>query len=213
MIFRIKEVIEILVLVLNLGGTFAFALSGAVAGVGPHLDMFGILVLSFVTGCSGGIMRDILVGATPPVALSDLRYLAASLIAGLIVFFREKDMARHRFFVQLFDSAGLALFAVAGAQKAMAFGLNPVFSVLLGVMTGVGGGVIVDVLLARIRTVLRKEIYAIAALSGASVVVLGNEVGLPSVPVSIAGAGLCFGLRSYAVRRGWQLPKAFKSSN
>ena len=199
---------QTLVLTLDLIGTFAFALSGAAAGVKRNLDIFGVLVLSFAAACSGGIIRDVLIGATPPAALSDLRYLAASLVAGLIVFFRESDVARQRKIVILFDAVGLALFAVAGAQKALAFGLSPVFSTLLGVMTGIGGGVVVDVLLTNVPRVLRREIYAVAALLGAGVVVLGHELELPSIPIAIAGAALCFGLRLIAVYRQWQLPTA-----
>ena len=199
---------QTLVLTLDLIGTFAFALSGAAAGVKRNLDIFGVLVLSFAAACSGGIIRDVLIGATPPAALSDLRYLAASLVAGLIVFFRESDVARQRKIVILFDAVGLALFAVAGAQKALASGLSPVFSTLLGVMTGIGGGVVVDVLLTNVPRVLRREIYAVAALLGAGVVVLGHELELPSIPIAIAGAALCFGLRLIAVYREWQLPTA-----
>ena len=204
----IEEAMQTLVLTLDLIGTFAFALSGAAAGVKRNLDIFGVLVLSFAAACSGGIIRDVLIGATPPAALSDLRYLAASLVAGLIVFFRESDVARQRKIVILFDAVGLALFAVAGAQKALASGLSPVFSTLLGVMTGIGGGVVVDVLLTNVPRVLRREIYAVAALLGAGVVVLGHELELPSIPIAIAGAALCFGLRLIAVYREWQLPTA-----
>ena len=203
-----EEAVRTLVLTLDLVGTFAFALSGAAAGVKRHLDIFGVLVLSFLAACSGGILRDVLIGATPPAALSDLRYLGISLLAGIVIFFREADVARYRHIVQLFDSAGLALFAVAGAQKAAAFGLNPVFSALLGMMTAIGGGMVADILLANVPMVLRKEIYAVAALLGATVVALGHALGLPSVPVSALGAALAFGLRLVSIYRGWRLPTA-----
>jgi uncharacterized membrane protein YeiH len=110
--------------------------------------------------------------------------------------------------VLVFDGAGLALFAVSGAQKALVFGLHPVMAALLGMLTGIGGGMARDVLLAEIPTVLRAELYAVAALAGAAVVVVGNRLGLPSVPVAVAGAVLCFGLRLLAVRWGWRLPIA-----
>ena len=108
----------------------------------------------------------------------------------------------------LFDAAGLGFFAVADTQKALAFGLNPVMAALLGMLTGIGGGMTRDVLLAEIPTVLRADLYAVAALAGAAVVVIGAALRLPSTAVTIAGAVLCFGLRFIAIRRGWHLPVA-----
>ena len=110
----------------DLGGTFVFAISGAVAAVNRRLDIFGILVLSFVAGNFGGISRDLLIGAVPPAALTDERYLLVSVLAGLVTFFLYAGVDRLRSPVLLFDAAGLAFFAVAGAQKAIAFGLSPV---------------------------------------------------------------------------------------
>ena len=108
----------------------------------------------------------------------------------------------------LFDTAGLALFAVAGTQKALAFGLHPVMAALLGMLTGIGGGMARDVLLAEIPTVLRADLYALAALAGAAIVVIGAPLQLPPTVVAISGALLCFGLRFIAIRRGWHLPVA-----
>ena len=204
----IEDAVKTLVLTLDLVGTFAFALSGAAAGVRRRLDIFGVFVVSFAAACSGGILRDMLIGSTPPAALSDLRYLGVSLIAGLAVFFREADLVRYRHVVQLFDSAGLALFAVAGAQKALAFGMHPVFAALLGMTTAIGGGIVVDVLLANVPAVLRKDIYALAALLGAAIVVLGSVAGMPYEPMSIAGATSAFALRQLSIRHGWRLPTA-----
>ncbi|MFZ1093685.1 MAG: TRIC cation channel family protein, partial [Xanthobacteraceae bacterium] len=110
--------------------------------------------------------------------------------------------------VLVFDAAGLALFAVSGAQKALAFGLNPVMAALLGMLTGVGGGMMRDLLLAEIPTVLRADLYAIAGLAGAAVVVTGNLLHLPPTATTIIGALLCFGLRLMAIHRGWHLPIA-----
>jgi len=199
---------ETLLLVLDLVGTFVFALSGATAGVQHRLDLFGVLVLSYAAGNAGGIIRDLLIGAVPPAAISDWRYLAVSLLAGIVTFWRPSGIGRLRSPVQLFDAAGLALFAVAGAQKALAFGLNPVMAALLGMLTGIGGGMTRDLLLAEIPTVLRVDLYAVAALAGAAVVVIGSVLWLPSTAVTIAGAILCFGLRFGAIRRGWHLPVA-----
>jgi uncharacterized membrane protein YeiH len=195
-------------LVLDLVGTFVFALSGAAAAIKRRLDLFGVLVLSFAAGNIGGITRDLLIGATPPEAISDWRYLGVSLLAGGITFWWSSVIHRLWNPVLVFDGAGLALFAVSGAQKALAYGLNPVMAALLGMLTGIGGGMARDVLLAEIPTVLRADLYAVAALVGAAVVVIGNALRLPSAPVTIVGAILCFGLRLIAIRRGWHLPIA-----
>jgi uncharacterized membrane protein YeiH len=197
-----------LLLALDLVGTFVFALSGAAAGVKRRLDLFGVLVLSFVAGNVGGITRDVLIGAVPPAAISDWRYLAVSVLAGLVTFWWSSVVHRLWSPVLLFDGAGLALFAVSGAQKALAYGLNPVMAALLGMLTGIGGGMARDILLAEIPTVLRADLYAVAALAGAAVVVIGNALRLPPIAMAIAGALLCFGLRLLAIRRGWHLPVA-----
>jgi uncharacterized membrane protein YeiH len=197
-----------LVLVLDLVGTFVFALAGATAGVRRQLDIFGVAVLSFAAACSGGIARDLLIGAVPPAAVSDWRYLAASLLAGLMTFRWHSMIERLQNPVRLFDAAGLALFAVAGAHKALAYGLHPVMAALLGMLTGIGGGLLRDVLLARVPIVLRSDLYAVAALAGAAVVVIGSQFGLAPVATAIAGALLCFGLRMIAIHRGWHLPRA-----
>jgi len=197
-----------LLLALDLGGTFVFALAGATAGARRQLDIFGIAVLSFATACSGGIARDLLIGATPPAALSDWRYVAASLLAALLAFRWHSLIQRMQSPVRLFDAAGLALFAVTGALKALAFGLHPVMAALLGMLTGIGGGMVRDVLLAQVPMVLRSDLYAIAALAGASVVAIGSQFGLAPAATALAGAVLCFALRLFAIRRAWQLPKA-----
>ncbi len=201
-----------LLLVLDLVGTFVFALSGATAGVTRRLDLFGTLVLSFVAGNAGGITRDVMIGSVPPAAISDWRYLAVSLLAGLITFYRSAALDKLSSSVLVFDAAGLALFAVSGAQKALAFGLNPVMAALLGMLTGVGGGVVRDVLVAEIPVVLRSDIYAIAALAGAAVVVIGQLLQVPPTASTIVGALLCFGLRLMAIHRGWHLPVAKRTS-
>jgi uncharacterized membrane protein YeiH len=197
-----------LVLTLDLVGTFVFALSGAAAGVKRGLDLFGVLVLSFTAANSGGIVRDLLIGATPPAAISDWRYLVASLLAGLLMFFWHGTIKRLRSPVLIFDGAGLAVFCVSGAQKAIVFGVDPVMAALLGMLTGIGGGIARDVLLSDVPVVLRSEIYAVAALAGAAVVVIGDALQLPSSATTCAGAALCFGLRLMAIRHGWHLPVA-----
>jgi uncharacterized membrane protein YeiH len=193
---------------LDLVGTFVFAISGATAGVRHKLDLFGILVLSIAAANSGGIVRDVLIGAMPPAAINDWRYIVVSLLAGLVTFFWFPVTNKLRSPVQIFDGAGLALFAVAGAGKALAFHLGPVAAVLLGVLTGIGGGVVRDVLLSEVPVVFTAELYAVAALAGATVVVIGNALQVPAGVYASAGMILCFGLRLMAIRHGWKLPVA-----
>jgi uncharacterized membrane protein YeiH len=129
-------------------------------------------------------------------------------LAGTFVFALSGAAAGVRRRLDVFDAAGLALFAVAGAHKALAVGLDPVVAALLGMLTGVGGGMARDVLLAEVPTVLRAELYALAALAGAAAVVAGGLVGVPDPVAMGAGAALCFGLRLLAIRRNWHLPVA-----
>lgn len=200
--------VNTLLIAFDLGGTFVFAISGATAGVKHRLDLFGVLVLSFAAGNSGGIARDVMIGAVPPAAISDWRYVAVSILAGLITFYWYRIINRLSSPVLVFDAAGLALFAVAGAGKALAFHAGPVAATLLGMLTGIGGGMVRDVLVREIPTVLRTELYAVAALIGAAVVVIGRILHVPSSAAAVAGAILCFGLRFMAMRGNWQLPVA-----
>lgn len=196
-----------LVLILDLAGTFVFALAGATAAARRQLDIFGVLVIAFASACSGGIIRDVLIGAVPPAAISDWRYVATSLVAGIVAFRCHDAIERMAHPVRVFDAFGLALFAVAGAQKALAYELNGFIAALLGMLTAIGGGVARDLLLAQIPVVLRSDLYAVAALAGSLVVVLGERLALPPVAVAIAGAAIAFALRVIAIQRNWQLPK------
>jgi uncharacterized membrane protein YeiH len=193
---------------LDLGGTFVFAISGAVAGIKHRLDLFGVLVLSFAAANAGGIIRDVVLGATPAAAIRDWRYIIVSVLAGLIAFYWYPVLDRMRSPVLMFDAAGLALFAVSGTNKALSFNLGPDPAILLGVLTAVGGGMLRDVLVSEIPYVLRAELYAVAALAGATVVVIGHMLNFPPAIVGMAGAALCFWLRLMAMRHGWRLPVA-----
>jgi len=193
---------------LDLAGTFVFALSGATAGVKRGLDLFGVLVLSFVAANTGGILRDIVIGAVPPGAIQDWHYLGVSLAAGIVTFCFPSRILHRWNPILLFDAAGLALFAVSGAHKALLHGLHPVMATLLGMLTGIGGGMARDVLLSEIPTVLRAELYAVAALAGAAVVVVAKGLQCPFSVSAPAGATLCFGLRVLAIKHGWRLPVA-----
>lgn len=197
-----------LVLVLDLCGTFAFALSGAMAGIRRRLDLFGVLVVAVAAATFGGIARDLLIGDVPPAALVDWRYFAVAVAAGALSFAWPELIERLRNPVRMLDAMGLALFAVAGTQKALAYGLSPAMAALLGMLTGIGGGVARDVLLTEIPAVLRSDLYAVAALAGALAVVVGHLLGAPIVLTALVGGVVCFGLRMLAIRRGWSLPVA-----
>jgi len=195
-------------LVLDLLGTFVFALSGAVSGVKHQLDIFGVLALSFAAANVGGITRDLLIGAVPPPGIADWRYIAVALAAGVLTFYGGDVIERLWNSVLLFDAVGLGLFAVTGASKALAYHLPPLTAVLLGVLTGVGGGMARDILVSEVPVVLRADLYAVAALAGAVVVVTGRALGFAADVVSVTGAVLCIGIRIMAMRRHWQLPVA-----
>jgi uncharacterized membrane protein YeiH len=201
------EAANLLVKALDLTGTFVFAISGAMLGVRRGMDLFGVLVLAFVTAVFGGILRDLLIGAVPPAAVASWLYLALSVGAGLLTFWCHGLFARLQQPVQFFDAAGLGIFAVAGTQKALDYGLNWPMAAVLGVISAVGGGMVRDVLAAQTPVVLRSDIYAVAALAGALVVVAGSYLGLPSTLVALAGAALAVFLRTMALYRGWELPR------
>lgn len=194
---------------LDLVGTLAFAISGATQGVRRGLDIFGVLVLAFVTAVSGGILRDLLIGA-PPAALANSYYLALAVGAGLLTFRFHKVLKRLNQPVQFFDAAGLGIFAVVGTQKALFYGLDWPVAAVLGMCSGIGGGMVRDILTAQVPTVLHTDVYAVAALAGGLVVPLGMYLHLPPIGVILAGAFLCVTLRLLALRHGWELPVAKK---
>ena len=206
--FGTHQVLSTFLVVFDLTGTFVFALSGATAAVKHRLDAFGVLVLCFVTGNAGGITRDIMIGALPPAAINEWRYVAVSILAGLIVFFGYSLIDRLSSPVLLFDAAGLGLFCVAGADKALAFHAGPLAQILLGMVTDIGGGLVRDMLVMEVPTVLRTELYAVAALLGAAVLVGGRTLGLSSHVAAPTGALLCIALRVMAIHYGWHLPVA-----
>jgi len=185
-----------------------FAISGAASGVKSRLDVFGVSVLAFVAGSAGGMARDVLIGAVPPAAIDSARYVAVSLLAGVTMFLWYPAVTRLQPIVLLFDAAGLATFAVSGTQKALQHGVNPVGAAMLGMLTGIGGGIVRDLLVNEIPVVLRADLYAVAALAGAVIVVAGSLLQWPPAPVTVAGAVVCFLLRFIAIRRGWRLPLA-----
>lgn len=204
--------VHFLILVLDLGGTFVFALSGAMVGIRSRLDVFGVLVLAFAAGNAGGITRDLVIGAVPPAAVSDWRYFVVSSVAGAITFVWYPLTERYSRNVLWLDAIGLAFFATAGAQKALLHGINPLMAALLGMLTGIGGGMLRDVLVSGIPSVLRSDLYALAALAGASVVVSAHLLHVAPPVAAVVGGILCFALRFMAIRHGWHLPSARPSA-
>jgi uncharacterized membrane protein YeiH len=198
-----------LLLVCDFLGTLVFAVEGAMAAENGNLDVLGAMVLAFATALGGGIIRDMLIGSVPPNSIRDWRYGAiAFAAAGIEILFPNPVHGIPPSILVVLDAAGLSLFAVAGAEKALAFGINPFIAVLMGGITGVGGGTIRDVLLAQVPAVLRADVYATAALAGAAVVVIGIKLKLPRAPVAIAGGVICFLLRMVSVWLHWNLPRA-----
>ncbi|MBO0888658.1 trimeric intracellular cation channel family protein [Candidatus Bathyarchaeota archaeon] len=199
---------EPVTLALNLAGTFAFGLSGGILAVRKQMDLFGVLVLSVTTGLGGGIMRDILLGHIPPSTLSDWRYLASAGLAGLLVFARFSKVIHHTGFITTFDAVGLSTFTVTGTTIALAAGLEAAPAALLGMLTGVGGGILRDVLAAEVPLIFRSEIYAVASLLGAIIIILASQAGFLEAPVEIVAAVATFSLRMVSVQRGWKIPVA-----
>lgn len=191
---------------IDLAGTFAFAMSGALAARSKGLDVFGIMVVAFTVACGGGIIRDVCIGAIPPAGLSDWRYLTVALIAAFMVMGLEPLTKRLKRPVLLFDALGLSLFAVSGARKALEFDHNYQVAILLGMITAIGGGVLRDVLMNRVPVVFEKEIYASAALLGAAIVVLGSYFGWNSEWVFPIGILAAFALRMLGLHFHWELP-------
>jgi uncharacterized membrane protein YeiH len=191
---------------LDLAGTFVFALSGAIAAKQRNLDLFGIAAAAFIVACGGGIVRDLCIGAIPPLGLSDWRYLGVSMLAVLAVIGAYPLVVRLTYPVRFFDGIGMGFFAVAGAHKALSHGQGAETAILLGMFTAVGGGMMRDILLNRIPLILQKEIYASAALLGATIEVVGEHQGWSTQWVPWAGILVSSGLRQLSLKYGWQLP-------
>jgi uncharacterized membrane protein YeiH len=193
----------------DIAGTLVFAVEGAMAAVNGNLDLVGIMVLAFCTALGGGIVRDILLGTLPPAALRDWRYPTIAITAAVLVFFLHRYVrAIPAPAIQVLDAAGLAIFAIAGTLKARLHKMNVLVAVMLGTITGVGGGTIRDVLLNQIPSVLRFEVYATAALVGSASMIAARKIRLSSNTAAGIGAVVCFLLRVISLWRHWNLPRA-----
>jgi uncharacterized membrane protein YeiH len=194
---------------LDLAGLFAFAVSGALLGVKQRFDLVGLIVLGEVTALGGGVIRDLVIGATPPAAFEREEYVLVPLAASLLVFFAHGPLERLLAPVLVFDAAGLALYSVAGTAKALAFGLGGVGAVACGVITAVGGGVIRDVVAHETPAVVRQDstLYAIPAFLAATIVAVAWSLEAYGPGVATAAAAFAFLLRVLALWRGWRAPR------
>ncbi len=193
------------ILAIDLIGTFVFAVSGVLAGVEKKFDLFGVLILAFVTAVGGGTLRDVLIGSTPVAWMNNEIYFYLILAAlPFCYFFKSKIIyLRHSFF--LFDTLGIALFTILGLQKTLALGLSPLIAVLMGVVSACFGGIIRDVLSNEIPLIFRKEVYAFACLLGA-LSFLGASYVLPVNIAMIVSISVVIIIRVLAIQRGWELP-------
>ncbi len=194
-----------LILALNLAGTFVFGLSGGLAGIRTRLDVFGVVVLAVAVGMAGGIVRDLLIGR-PPETFRDWRYLAAAAGAGLVTFLAPRSVERSQRPIDVLDAGGLALFCAAGAATALDFEVPPLQAVVLGAITGIGGGMLRDILVNEVPSVLRGGLYAVPALLGATIVVIASEAGSKSTLYPLLGMAICFAVRLYGLHRDVNLP-------
>jgi uncharacterized membrane protein YeiH len=191
----------------DLAGTLLFAIEGATTAVANHLDLLGILILGFTTAVGGGIIRDVLLGATPPSALRNWHYPAVAFTgAGLAFLFHTYVQEIPQQIIMMLDAGGLALFAVSGTEEALLRKMSPLVAVMLGGITGVGGGTIRDLFLAHVPRVLQTDIYATAALAGAATMILCRRLGMKDTYSALVGGAVCFLLRVVSSLRHWQLP-------
>ena len=198
-------------LVLDLAGTFAFALNGALTAVrAAHVDIVGVITLGMITAGGGGILRDVLLGALPPATFVDGRYLSVAAAGGLIAFVFGRRLDRFTSPIDVLDAAGLSLFAVTGAGKALELGVGPAQAIILGAVTAVGGGTLRDVLIRQVPSVLNSGLYAIPALVGAGLIVAAETAGVHHVlgtPTALYAAAACFLIRMVGLHFGLDAPK------
>jgi uncharacterized membrane protein YeiH len=197
----------VLFLVLDLLGVAVLAFSGALAAIRARLDVFGVVVLGVITSLGGGVIRDVLLGITPPSTLRQWPYLTVATVVGLATFLVAPSKSMVRRIILVPDALGLALFVTTGTSTALTAGAPTVTASLVGAISGIGGGVVRDVLLREVPLVLHREIYALPAAVGAAAMAFGIRAGLPSTPVLLAAAVLIAGVRLLAIWRRWDAPR------
>ncbi|MFI5888657.1 trimeric intracellular cation channel family protein [Actinoplanes sp. NPDC051513] len=195
-------------LVGDLVGVAVFAASGASAAIAKRLDLFGVAFVGFVAALGGGILRDLVIGAVPPLAFADWRYAVTAVTASVAVFWLHPQLSRLRRAVLLLDAAGLGLFTVTGTLKALDANVPPVGACLIGMITAIGGGLARDLLTGEIPVVLQRDIYAVAALGGAILITIVHGLGLVGPIPTVAAAVLITGVRLLALYRRWSAPIA-----
>jgi uncharacterized membrane protein YeiH len=198
----------VLLNVLQLIGVAGFAMSGALAAARARLDVFGVAVVGVTTALGGGVIRDVMLGVHPPTALLHWPFLTVAAVVSLAVFWLQPQVVRLRRAMLLADAVGLGIFVTSGTATALALGVPRYDAWLVGMTVGIGGGVVRDLLLREIPLVLRREIYALAALAGGVLVVLGDWLRLPADPVTLVGAALVMVIRVVALWRRWNAPTA-----
>lgn len=212
------EWIEFLLYMIELFGTIAFAVSGAMIAIERRMDLFGIIFLGIITALGGGTLRDVMLGITPPRMFYNYEYLFVAAICSCAVFllarcFREqykKNTLIVNHIINCFDAMGLGIFAVSGVQVTIeaGYGSNAFLAIVLGMTTGVGGGILRDVMSHTIPFVLRKRIYAIAAILGAAVYYLLYRFSVSTTVATLIGIATTFLIRMLATKYEWSLPKA-----
>ncbi len=194
------------ILVLDLVGTFVFGLSGALAGIRGRLDGFGVIVMAVVVGLAGGVIRDVLIGR-PPATFRDPTYLAVLGAAGLVALASYPWLERMQGMIEVLDAAGLGLFCVTGAAIARQYRLEVPEAIILGAISGIGGGMVRDLILREVPRVLRSGLYAVPALIGSSIAVAAPTGGAHDWVYAALGAGACFAVRLAAMRWRLSLPQ------
>lgn len=199
-----------LIYALDLFGVAVFAVSGSLAAGRKHMDVFGVAVLGLVTALGGGTLRDILLDAGPVFWIEDRLYLLVATAAALLTFFSVRVISIPWRGLLISDAFGLAVFMAVGTAKSLAVTDSPVIAMIMGVMTGVAGGMIRDVLSAEIPLILRKEIYATAALCGSLAYIVMMEFGLAATLSLLLSALITLLIRLAAIHYNFSLP-VFKS--
>ena len=201
-----------LILTIDLLGTMAFAISGALTAQKKRLDLFGIFIIAFVTAVGGGTLRDVLLNA-PITWMKDLTYFGVIAGAALVAILFRSKLGYVRRSLFLFDTIGIALYTVLGIQKGLAFGFPPITCATLGIMSACFGGVIRDILCNEIPLIFHKEIYATACIGGGLAYFLLLETNLSENWVLILAGGAVFLIRLLAVIFHWSLPSVYRKKS
>lgn len=192
---------------LDIFGTFVFAISGAFRAVKYELDLFGVLVLSVATGVGGGVVRDLILGFTPPAAFQNETYLLVCFAGGLLVFIWSTRIATRWDSVMASDALGLSVFAAIGAAKASICGLGTIGIIMMAAITATGGGIIRDMLVCEIPAVLKTDFYATAALFGGLCFVTAGVLGCSENIQLFCAIAATICLRIVAMKYKISLPK------